>query len=362
MWPALGLVGYIVISIFRLEMTKTHALESAGSGTTTSLFLDDWTTLSNVIKYAGGVIAVSGAIIAWAYRTAAQRLGVVDLFACEIGTLCRVGAVVDLAHVMIETYEKKATQQIACERVRWEPGKYASDGAIESAFRLLGCGPDRPASPQGTPPKPAEVKRFASEEDYFPVFNGNSHDLEILEADVVVNITAFYTYMKAMRDSQRRLAQLSAPPCRAEEAQAWLETVLNSIYMVFLSFESAREAIDDLIEFQPLRAECNIAILLTEIVAYEFLLEKFGEKGVDDFRYKRLEMRRPEYKDLMQELGDRVKAGADWASGAARKQSGALSRWQKVRKAQIEEERKSWKRAQEAMGELSRRYNRAFAA
>ena len=43
--------------------------------------------------YVPGRIGLRGAgNVSWAYLNASKRLGVVDLFACEIGTLCRVSA------------------------------------------------------------------------------------------------------------------------------------------------------------------------------------------------------------------------------------------------------------------------------
>jgi hypothetical protein len=52
-----------------------------------------------LIKYGGPAIPVCGAIVAWAYLSAATRLGVVDLFACEIRTLCRVGTAFDIGRL-----------------------------------------------------------------------------------------------------------------------------------------------------------------------------------------------------------------------------------------------------------------------
>ena len=65
---------------------------------------------------------------------------------------------------------------------------------------------------------PADGARFTSQESYFPVFDSSVKDLQALEADVVDNVTAFYTYMKVMRDSLRKLAEIhpstGTRPCR----------------------------------------------------------------------------------------------------------------------------------------------------
>jgi len=118
-----------------------------------------------------------------------------------------------------------------------------------------------------TPARPsaAASDKFVSQEEYFPVFDSNSRDLQQLEASVVNNITEFYTYMKATRDSLRKLADMPAQPAALDrptaatgEPDAWHDAMLNVIYLVFLGYESARKAVNDLIEFQPARAERSI--------------------------------------------------------------------------------------------------------
>ena len=63
---------------------------------------------------------------------------------------------------------------------------------------------DRPHAPL--------VMQFTSAENYFPVFEGNTRDLQSLEARVVINITSFYTYMKTVRDLMRTAAALKPEP------------------------------------------------------------------------------------------------------------------------------------------------------
>lgn len=102
------------------------------------------------------------------------------------------------------------------------------------------------------------TRHFTSEENYFPVFENNTRDLQALEARVVVNITAFYSYMKAVRDSTRALMDISASssqpeprPDAASTATPVQEAARNVIYMMFLGLESARKAIRYLVEFEP---------------------------------------------------------------------------------------------------------------
>lgn len=135
------------------------------------------------LKLVTPSLAVFGTILAWAYQAGSTRLGVVDLFACEIDTLCRMVTVNDSVTRQIQQYAKG-------------PQTAVSVGANTAT----------------------STSRFSSEENYFPVFDGNVRDLQTLEARVVVNITAFYTYMKAVRDSLRALALISPTP---EDSLHW---------------------------------------------------------------------------------------------------------------------------------------------
>jgi hypothetical protein len=223
-----------------------------------------------------------GIVLAWTYRSACARLGVVDLFACEIGTLCRVGTIFDIGEKYVAQYKQ---------------GPGASLSGIEKRV--------------------ARDSAFVSQEEYFPVFQNNNRDLQLLEAEVVNNITEFYTYMKAARDSLRQLAETSpsvvADPKPAADAElsstpdAWHVALCNVIYMVFLAYESGRKAITDLVEFEPVAAERKVVILLTELQMYGFLVNFFGH---DDIHYKRLKLREADYKIKVRKLYKMVKAHA----------------------------------------------------
>ncbi len=229
------------------------------------------------IGYLGPTLGVGGLIVGWAYRSASARLGVVDLFACEISTLCRVGTIFDVAKIYVDQY-------------------------------------DNPPKPRDNKaPSAAPADRYVAEEHYFPVFDGNTRDLQLLEALVVKNITEFYTYMKAIRDAQRKLALI--PPTDAgggaiasgakADATPWQAGIADVIYLLFLGYESARKAGDDLIEFQPMAAETTVTILLTELCCYTFLLGYFAP---GDVRHARLKLREGYYRDEVPKLCDRVEA------------------------------------------------------
>ena len=199
--------------------------------------------LGDFLKTSAAALGVIAAVIAWAYQRGSARLGVVDLFACEISTLCRVATVVDSAKRYIDEY---------------------SQGGMAPEPRPGGA--------------PASAQRFSSTEDYFPIFGSNSRDLQSLEARVVINITAFYTYMKAVRDMRRGVQAITPLPSdriadRRDEPEpgSWREAMRNLIYMLFLALESARKTIEDLVEFEPEQAERTIIVLVSELEAYGFL-------------------------------------------------------------------------------------------
>jgi hypothetical protein len=240
------------------------------------------------ITYFGPVLAVFAAVVAWAYQTGSARLGVVDLFACEISTLCRVVTVVD-AVSRIEKQFKRA------------------DAIAHS---------DSAATVDTTEHEPPT--KFASGEDYFPVFASNARDLQSLEARVVINITAFYTFMKAMRDSMRNMSEIGAPT--KATAGAVCEAARNMIYMLYLGLESARRAIGDLVEFEPEQAERTVVVLISELKAYAFLRKRYTDKH--DSHFLRLTLREDEYRDLVPSLHamiDEGKKKEDEGKGTARK-------------------------------------------
>lgn len=225
-------------------------------------------TLASFLAFFTPVLAVLGAVLAWAYQAGSARLGIVDLFACEIGTLCRVLTVVDTVSRYVHRFDQGP--------------------------RIESIGLTQP-------------HQYTSQENYFPVYENNTKDLQTLEAKVVINITAFYTYMKAVRDSQRALADIAVHPVETKPptekgSVLWphQEATRNLIYMLFLGLESARKAVADLIEFEPENAENTIVILISELEAYRFLCSQFTDE--QDIRHQRLAMRACSYRQLVPKL------------------------------------------------------------
>ncbi len=212
--------------------------------------------------FIGAVGAVGCGVLAWTYQTGSARLGVVDLFACEIATLCRVTVVADTVQHFI---------------------------VLNRAV-------------------PGDTMRFTSTEQYFPVFDATTKDLQQLEEKVVKNVTEFYTYMKVSRDYMRKLADIrpDAPNALAK----WQAAIGNIMYMLFLALESARKSMGELVEFQPTHAEDSITILLSELTAYAHLRTVF----TDDLRRRRLEAREDGYLLLVPKLLAKVRdeSAPDW--------------------------------------------------
>jgi hypothetical protein len=254
----------ILVTVLAVVVAMTTAIVDPVSGghvTGAQRLLDSSTAAGGVfLKLFVPTFAVFGAVLTWAYQAGSARLGVVDLFACEIDTLCRVITVIDM--VGTET-----------SRYTIDPSKCSPDGK------------DKTASPG----------HFNSQEEYFPILANNSRDLQTLEANVVVNITAFYTFMKALRDTLRQLAD-------AKSMKQWQESMRNVIYMLYLGLESGRNAMNDLVEFEPTHTERTMVILISELDAYYFLRDKFRDPS--EMRNDRLILRGPVYTALVPKINE----------------------------------------------------------
>jgi hypothetical protein len=263
----------------------------------------DWTSAqiwlpaaSSFLVFLTPVIGAFGLLLGWAYQTGSARLGVVDLFACEISTLCRITTVLDSVKRLVDRFN---------------------------------VGPQPDSSSSGAAP----AAQFISEENYFPVFDACVRDLQTLDAEVVINIAAFYTYMKAGRDSMRSLAgispeasDLAAPPSQSAVQGPWHDAARNVLYLLYLGLESARKSIKDLVEFEPELMERTIVILISELDAYGFLRAQFTQK--DDPRHERIEMRIADYQQLVPRLCSVVETGekAELGRMASNKLT-TLTRW-----------------------------------
>lgn len=301
-----------------------------------------------IAPFVGAVIAVGCGIVGWAYQSGSARLGIVDLFACEIGTICRVCAISDLTRRYVDAFN----------------ADLGTNG----------------------PPNPATIDRvrrafshYAATENYTPIFEHNAADLRVLDVKVVTNVTAFYTYFKAMKDSLRNLTMINPPEAIGDARDPWHEALRNVIYMQFLTFESARKAVRDLIEFDPNQVENTINILINELYAYQFPMRQFAAEQKsdtpEDFRLARLRLRRESYRRIVGYAYWRALDGKEfWTQRAQRAQDTILTHVSRVastygaetarslrHKATLDIElARQWCKAAETAHELESRYALVF--
>jgi len=264
-------VGFDLWHTVMADWTKNR--EWPGGWLLVRYFFD---AVSSSGAFIGAIGAVGCGVLAWTYQSGSARLGIVDLFACEIATLCRVAIVVEMVQRFVDQFHGDAATQAAA--------------------------PEQDSMPVGG--------SFTSQESYFPVFDASVKDLQSLEANVVKHVTAFYTYMKVMRDTLRKLVDVPRPQPGGGDDDEWHRVIGNVVYMQFLALESARHAIRNLVEYDPTKAEGIITILLSELVAYDFLRKYYK----DPLRQGRLKAREPGYRQELDVMQRDVTArqGAQW--------------------------------------------------
>ncbi|MGA2551518.1 MAG: hypothetical protein ABSF50_15305 [Burkholderiaceae bacterium] len=224
----------------------------------------------------GGLTGAAVTALTWAYQTGSNRIGVVDMYACEISTICRVCLVVDFARASVRLPD--ATKRPA------------------TAALVDISPPPVPAA------RPDAFLKFVSEEHYTPVYDNSLRELQALDAIVVTKVTEFYTYRKTMIDYLRRLA------VENPGTPVWRQTAVEMIYMQFLMYESARKAVEQLVEFEASQAESLVNIYCSEIVLYRFLCDEYqdpdsrGRHASGDYHFARLSLREQDYRINIERL------------------------------------------------------------
>lgn len=188
-------------------------------------------------------------VVSWSYQAANARFGAADLFAGEIGALCRISAVAEI---------------------------------MSNYARLYRAGETPPGPPDGA-------------NDYFAVFNNNAKDMEVLDGDVVGATTQFYANIKIFQDCLRRPA--------APDANVRGQQQLATMYYGFLAFESARLALAALIDDRDRCEEAILSAMMSELPAYFFLYRELCD-CTDDVRWHRIAARFKGYRRLIREIGD----------------------------------------------------------
>ena len=201
----------------------------------------------------------------WVYQAANKRLGIVDLFATEIVSLCKVCLVTDFA--------KKS---IALRNAVHKSGKQIA-------------------------------RAFDTKEQYTPIYEKSASDLQVLDSNVVAAVAQFYTFRSTMADCLRSATA-------TEDATAAVTQYDQMIYMQFLMYECARSATSQLIEFEPDKAEHHVTILCSELPLFSFLICRYRNDGLADFLYRRLRLRVKDYvkdaDDLMKQIHDVEESGS----------------------------------------------------
>jgi hypothetical protein len=207
----------------------------------------------------GAVGVVAGGVLAWTYQAFRARLSVIAMLAEEITTLGRVMAITDWVDYFIALDDKVAA---------------------------------------------GETIRLSSQQksDSF-VFDSLIKDVQQLDHLTVANITSFYIHMKVTASCIRSFAEIQLT---VSDSNMQLRSAITSvIYYQFLTLESARKAIRDLVEFEPIQAQNIITILLNELLAHGFLRDHFRE----DLRGQQLEARDRSYRQDVSELHQLVMSG-----------------------------------------------------
>jgi hypothetical protein len=202
-------------------------------------------------------------IIGWTYQSANTRFGVADLFAGEIGALCRIAAVGEIMYQFTRRYHAGENQ-----------------------------------------PTPTNTTT-----DYFAVFNSNSKDMEVLDGDVVGAVTQFYANIKVFQDCLNRPVPPTADAARCRDQQ------LTAIYYGFLAFESARLAMAVLVDDRERCEEGILTAMISELPAYFFLYRELFQRA-DDLRWQRIASRLGGYLRLLhaiEKTPPHGRAGSDLA-------------------------------------------------
>jgi len=150
---------------------------------------------------------------------------------------------------------------------------------------------------------------MVAQQDYMTAFNSNAKDLELLDGDVVKYVTTCYVYFKALRDKVARLYSTSELPNSASalsngsgsRQESSEEALLDTIFIAFVTFESARYALTAMVDDRGRQDECVLAALLSELRAYVELLGHYREFK-DEVNIARITGRKRSYDDLLSEL------------------------------------------------------------
>jgi hypothetical protein len=214
-------------------------------------------TLSEIASVVGVLAGACIAIIAWAYRTASQRLGVVDSIASNIFAILRISASLFVVQSVIWQYRKEE---------------------------------------RGT-----DVF-FISHEEYNITESINPNDIGFLRQDTIKRIHGFYITLRAYRDRALTLEKwydkhAKMRDIKDDKIPEFQSITCSLIYYAFLCIENGRIALFDLLENQEFRDESVFIAITQDLRAYTFLLEEASENALPPYLRHRLRERIPQKKD-----------------------------------------------------------------
>jgi hypothetical protein len=230
------------------------------------------TSLSEAVKSLSGIASIIGilgrtiiALIAWAYRTANQRLAVVNTIASDIYTILRISASLYVVQNLILMYRSNIT------------GTYAY---------------------------------LIAREEYSLVGKINLGDIGFLNQNTIKRVNAFYITLRAYRDRALTLAEwLKTNTTRSvlidkdgreeirsgvvndQGSQEFRSLICGVIYYAFQCIENGRIALHELLEDPEFRDEAVFAALIQDLRAFTFLIKEADPKLVQSYLKRRLEER-----------------------------------------------------------------------
>jgi len=203
------------------------------------------------------VIGLYGTILLKLLDIAQKRLSVVDIFSSELVSAGRVFLSTDLVGETIALY-----------------------ALADAGFGpLLG--------------KVSEVKRT---ENYFAILEKNSSDLGMLASNIIDDITSFYIFAKASRDTMARAALWKEEFYVDDLKKA---DIARIAYCLFLMAIHGRKAVEALIEETELRHYATSVYSGIELKCFLFLYAALNE---GDWRHKRLSMRKDRYMAMIKQI------------------------------------------------------------
>jgi hypothetical protein len=222
--------------------------------------------IASIIGVLGGAII---ALIAWGYRTATQRLAVVNTIASDIYSTLRISASLYVVQNLINMYRDNIT----------------------GTFAYL-----------------------IAREEYTIIGKINLGDIGFLNQKAIKRINAFYITLRAYRDRALTLAEwlktntnrviinkegrdeIKSGVVNEQCIQEFRSLICSVIYYAFQCIENGRIALYELLEEPEFRDEAVFVALVQDLRAFTFLVKEVDPKFIQNYLHTRLKERIAETK------------------------------------------------------------------